>query len=695
VKALKTIGRVLAVTCGALPLAAVAVSGLSASAAGNAVGAAGYRIVVQNDRDGESRTYSVRQDGSRLAPLFPRGRALEPLAVSRDGSTIAYRKGLSASTPIYASRADGTHLRRLVRDSGYGAQAALSRNGRRLAFTKNGKISIVGSDGRGLRRVTSGPDSDPNWSPDGRTLVFTHNGKIAAVVVQPLNGRAHIAARGRTSLPAWSPDGRWIAYIDYEGALNRRNGLYVVQPNGKDRHRVARDATTFAWSPDGRRLALTDAGNNVPPRVAVVGRDGRGLTWLHLGVVPGALTWSPDGRRLLLAAHAGDDPDQIWLVGGDGRGLRRLTSAGTNSLLGWTRLAPVLPVAPSLPPSERVLAGGTVATRAPIMGLSADGSRVAFSTNATHTDCDHIAVWSPPAKVTLRFSPSLPAPCGAYNGGGMYGVELAGSRLAWTRVLGCGNFCEIALESATFAQPLPERLNFGGFEHGGEPWDYHAQGDGDLLVFNDGPRLVRLGSGSERCGGLGTGGICTTLRTGAHASAVDSVSGHLIAAREAGAVAVLDQQGTLVNVFPFAPSEVTAARLDGNRLLVARSGTLELYDVATGGGVLQRPLAAGYSLTDVDDSIAVLRHDKTIMLLRLADGHSVTLAPGRGPVLAALEPLGLYYSYATADGGGRLVFVPRSDLLRQLGQSNQKWEVTPAGSSSALPEAGARSSSHE
>src|SRR6266540_5462047 len=145
VKALKTIGRVLAVTCGALPLAAVAVSGLSASAAGNAVVAAGYRIVVQNDRDGESRTYSVRQDGSRLAPLFPRGRALEPLAVSRDGSTIAYRKGLSASTPIYASRADGTHLRRLVRDSGYGAQAALSRNGRRLAFTKNGKISIVGS----------------------------------------------------------------------------------------------------------------------------------------------------------------------------------------------------------------------------------------------------------------------------------------------------------------------------------------------------------------------------------------------------------------------------------------------------------------------------------------------------------------------------------------------------------------------
>jgi len=36
-------------------------------------------------------------------------------------------------------------------------------------------------------------------------------------------------------------------------------------------------------------------------------------------------------------------------------------------------------------------------------------------------------------------------------------------------------------------------------------------------------------------------------------------------------------------------------------------------------------------------------------------------------VLADLEPPGLYYSYATEDGGGRVVFVPRAELLQQLG----------------------------
>ena len=65
------------------------------------------------------------------------------------------------------------------------------------------------------------------------------------------------------------------------------------------------------------------------------------------------MTWSPDGRQLILAAHIGDDADQILdTVGLNGRGLRRVTSAGTNSIVGWTQLAPVLPPARPIPPSE-------------------------------------------------------------------------------------------------------------------------------------------------------------------------------------------------------------------------------------------------------------------------------------------------------------------------------------------------------
>jgi hypothetical protein len=129
---------------------------------------------------------------------------------------------------------------------------------------------------------------------------------------------------------------------------------------------------------------------------------------------------------------------------------------------------------------------------------------------------------------------------------------------------------------------------------------------------------------------------------------------------------VVDDQGQLLRLFPFSPADVSAARLDGGTLVVWRFGVLEAYDVATGALQLSRPLPSGFRLADVDGGIAVLLSTDSVMLLRLADGRSMTLHRGQEPTLADLEPPGLYYSYATGDGGGRVVFVPRADLLGQL-----------------------------
>jgi dipeptidyl aminopeptidase/acylaminoacyl peptidase len=447
-------------------------------------------------------------------------------------------------------------------------------------------------------------------------------------------------------------------------------GLYVVRPDGTGRRRLARgDPYPFAWSPDGRRLAF-DPGV-LHAKVTVVGVDGRRLRRLRLPGLPGsdALAWSPDGRRL--AIEAGSDPQRpgLWVVGADGRGLRRVVNGGSNRLVGWTPLAPVRPPAPPLLPSEWVLAADTVATRRPVEGLSADGDRTAFAVNATAADCDHVVVWTPAKRALVRFR--RPAPCGEGNAAGaIYDVELAGARAAWAQVIACGNSCEGKLETATLTKRKPLDLAADDSD-GDDRFGLHLHGDGDLLVYDDGSRLVRIGAGSEPCQEHTdyVTRICTTLRRGVHSAGVDSVSGRLIAVREPDAVAVLDARGTLVRVFPFGDGDVHAARLDGGRLVVARSGVLEVYDVATGAGELQRPLPSGYELEDVDGGIAVLTSKKTIMVLRLADGRSFTLSPGRGSVLAELEPPGLSYAYATPDGGGRVVFVPRSEVDRRLGGS--------------------------
>jgi hypothetical protein len=121
----------------ALPVAAVALGGLPTSAAETSARADGYRILFEsscgNTGGADLGVYSMRPDGSRLTPLFRRGRALEPLAVSQDGGTIAYGR-----VPwIYVSRADGTDLGRVVRGfAGRDYPFAISRDGRLLASAK-------------------------------------------------------------------------------------------------------------------------------------------------------------------------------------------------------------------------------------------------------------------------------------------------------------------------------------------------------------------------------------------------------------------------------------------------------------------------------------------------------------------------------------------------------------------------------
>jgi hypothetical protein len=92
-----------------------------------------------------------------------------------------------------------------------------------------------------------------------------------------------------------------------------------------------------------------------------------------------------------------------------------------------------------------------------------------------------------------------------------------------------------------------------------------------------------------------------------------------------------------------------------------------VYDVASGARLLTGSLPAGYRLTDVSGGIAVLRRGRSVLVLRLSDGHSILLWPEQGPVQAAIEAPGLYYSYATPDGRGRLELIPYAELERRLG----------------------------
>jgi hypothetical protein len=324
-----------------------------------------------------------------------------------------------------------------------------------------------------------------------------------------------------------------------------------------------------------------------------------------------------------------------------------------------TRVA-TLHLRPTPTQATQVRAAAALGTEEPVGLISADAGRVAYTVGPAAADCEYVSIWSPAKKSIVRVWPRRPAPCGdrafteSYP---IYELALGGSVVAWSQVDGCGSTgCGSELLAAVLPRAPQDVADDDGTDYGPGQWAYFGPlGHGNIFLLPDGLR-VELPTGKvRRCEPQGDG--------------YASVAGGLLAVYRGANIAVLDDRCTLVRLLRVRTNSVNAALLDRRRLVVTRSGRLDVYDIASGARVLTGPLPAGYRLTDVSAGIAVLRRGRRILVLRLSDGHSLLLWPERGPVQAEIEAPGLYYSYATPDGRGRLELVPTAELERQLGQA--------------------------
>ena len=276
------------------------------------------------------------------------------LAVATSGATAArdQTSGLIAfcgcgwkPRGISVVGSDGTGLRRLTRGSD--ENPVWSPDGTRIAFVRNIKVGIdrdeivtrptifvVNADGSGLRRLSPPGkyDESPSWSPDGKRIVFARSADVSDGLdtdVWVMN-RDGASARKLThhpvldQYPAWSPDGRRIAFTR---GWPEKTQVFVMNADGTGQHRLLRDATQgirAAWSPDSQRLAFYQLGTD---KLFVAHATGAGLRLVAraVNVRDSPPNWSPDSTEVLYEEYR-PQASNIAVVDAEGAQRKRLAT---------------------------------------------------------------------------------------------------------------------------------------------------------------------------------------------------------------------------------------------------------------------------------------------------------------------------------------------------------------------------------
>jgi Tol biopolymer transport system component len=223
---------------------------------------------------------------------------------SPDGSRVVLGRAIEpypTAELIIVDVTSGTTT--LLTDFDLPQYSAWSPLGDAIAFsTQHGHVYVIAPDGTGLRQVTDPgqwcTDGRPEWAPDGTQLVFVRDcsdtpdeAENGMYVVQANGTDLHrISSDPSTGRLAWSPDGTTIAYTRHVRD-ETSSSLYLISADGSGRHELAPGATSPSWSADGLVLAAVRDG-----QVIFLDLEGNQLASLDApGLHASWVTWAYSG----------------------------------------------------------------------------------------------------------------------------------------------------------------------------------------------------------------------------------------------------------------------------------------------------------------------------------------------------------------------------------------------------------------
>ena len=153
------------------------------------------------------------------------------VAISPDGTRVAFEGTVDGNTDIWVVNSDGTGLLRLTHDPATDQYPAWSPDGTTIAydnagshehlvdpqFSRTAEIFSVPADGGSITRLTHNSwfDAAPSYAHDGKTIVDESWGGLSTMNTHGNNYRKVRLPTSTAFTPRYSPDGTTIAFSYY------------------------------------------------------------------------------------------------------------------------------------------------------------------------------------------------------------------------------------------------------------------------------------------------------------------------------------------------------------------------------------------------------------------------------------------------------------------------------------------------
>jgi len=193
-----------------------------------------------------------------------------------DGSEIIFIEGsVSSNGGVARARADGKGPLVMIGGLKSAAGLAISKDGRRLAFSKGGtdydimRIDLKGTDPAQKIASSTHYDAGAEYSPDGKRIAQSSNrGGAREIWVTDAEGENGLQLTNFggpvCGTARWSPDGNWIVF---DARPLGNSDIYVVSSSGGPLRRMTQEAAEDArpaFSHDGKWIYFSSTRTGAP-----------------------------------------------------------------------------------------------------------------------------------------------------------------------------------------------------------------------------------------------------------------------------------------------------------------------------------------------------------------------------------------------------------------------------------------------